>query len=91
MSGFSLTISNSNFPLVPPVVIDCRPDDQSEIPLPLARHLAVLMLQDYIKSNGLLGKNVRRALKEASTLEPHHFVSLETLRIELRPRGVILQ
>lgn len=91
MSGFALVVSNSLFPLVPPHIIDSQPEDGSDIPLPLARQLAVQFLQQYISANSFQGKNVRRALLEASTLEPHHYVSLETLRIELRPRGLVLQ
>jgi hypothetical protein len=91
LSSFILAVTNSDFPLIPPVIISTDPMDETDMSLTRARQIAATMLQEYISHNNFEGRNARRARTEVNSLEPHHYVSLGALRIELRPKGVILQ
>ena len=86
---FTLRIRNKDYPAVSVPIFE-DPEDQTEMSLPRARQIALVMLEEYVKNNYLKGRAVRQARSEANALEPGHYVSLDGLQIELRQEGIIL-
>jgi hypothetical protein len=89
--NFTLMISNSAYPLIPPATVTVDPQDQTPMSLPRARQIAAMCLDEYIKANTLSGRNVAKARFTVNSLEPNHFVDLETLHIEIRSASLIIQ
>lgn len=87
---FALAVSNKAYPLVPPEVIGSTPDGEP-LTLDLARMLAASFLDTYVSNYNLKGRAVARARFACGSLEPGHYVELDTLRIELRNTSLILQ
>jgi hypothetical protein len=83
---FTLAIKNSNHPLVPPLVIHTHPVTGDRMTLDIARYLARGFIEEFIKNNNLHGSAVWKARSEVDDLEPNHFVSLDSLTIELRTK-----
>jgi hypothetical protein len=86
---FTLFIQRTDLPQVPPVYMVEDPEDQTEMGLPRARQIALVMLEEYIKGYGLRGKSVSKARREAASLSPGHYVQLDNLQIALQMEGGI--
>lgn len=86
---FALAVSNSAYPLVPPEVIGSTPAGDP-LTLDLARQIAAGFLDTYVSNNNLTGRAVARARFACGSLEPGHYVELDTLRIELRSTSLLV-